>query len=309
MDRQFIKNVGFKYILNNRSLIMQIITMTKENIKLTNTQIEVFIKATSKYLDAIQNADNLIELFGSMDFVYPDQSTFSRPFYKFIHKETYDNKNWSAKGLMLVAALLFACPSWAAHPLITDDTGTQGKGKFQLGTLQYYREIERQESRDEKEGFANLIINSGNRQILTSVISGFDKYILCGTYDSENMEHMSAKYGGYIMIIKNIKSFAEKVKTAIGAQSWYVNEISYSDYKAYSVDTIISDLNGVSPDLSDELFNILYEISEKPSVYSKPTRFKDEKELRLSFTMPRDVKTRLNFDNIGLLTEVEIIKG
>ena len=70
---------------------MQIITMTKENIKLTNTQIEVFIKATSKYLDAIQNADNLIELFGSMDFVYPDQSTFSRPFYKFIHKETYDN--------------------------------------------------------------------------------------------------------------------------------------------------------------------------------------------------------------------------
>jgi len=41
-------------------------------------------------------------------------------------------KNWSAKGLMLVAALLFACPSWAAHPLITDDTGTQGKGKFQL---------------------------------------------------------------------------------------------------------------------------------------------------------------------------------
>ena len=57
---------------------------------------------------------------------------------------------------------------------------------------------------------------------------------------------MSAKYGGYIMIIKNIKSFAEKVKTAIGAQSWYVNEISYSDYKAYSVDTIISDLNGVS---------------------------------------------------------------
>jgi hypothetical protein len=277
MDRQFIKNVGFKYILNNRSLIMQIITMTKENIKLTNTQIEVFIKATSKYLDAIQNADNLIELFGSMDFVYPDQSTFSRPFYKFIHKETYDN--------------------------------FMSKGKFQLGTLQYYREIERQESRDEKEGFANLIINSGNRQILTSVISGFDKYILCGTYDSENMEHMSAKYGGYIMIIKNIKSFAEKVKTAIGAQSWYVNEISYSDYKAYSVDTIISDLNGVSPDLSDELFNILYEISEKPSVYSKPTRFKDEKELRLSFTMPRDVKTRLNFDNIGLLTEVEIIKG
>jgi hypothetical protein len=37
-----------------------------------------------------------------------------------------------AIGLVYFALLLIACPSWAAHPLITDDTGTQGKGKFQL---------------------------------------------------------------------------------------------------------------------------------------------------------------------------------
>jgi hypothetical protein len=36
------------------------------------------------------------------------------------------------KELIFVALLLIACPSWAAHPLITDDTDTQGKGKFQL---------------------------------------------------------------------------------------------------------------------------------------------------------------------------------
>lgn len=35
-------------------------------------------------------------------------------------------------GLLYFALLLIACPSWAAHPLITDDSGTQGKGKFQL---------------------------------------------------------------------------------------------------------------------------------------------------------------------------------
>ena len=39
---------------------------------------------------------------------------------------------WFTKGLALAALLFIACPSWAAHPLITDDTGTQGKGKFQL---------------------------------------------------------------------------------------------------------------------------------------------------------------------------------
>ena len=39
---------------------------------------------------------------------------------------------WFTKRLIFMALLLMACPSWAAHPLITDDTGTQGKGKFQL---------------------------------------------------------------------------------------------------------------------------------------------------------------------------------
>jgi hypothetical protein len=39
---------------------------------------------------------------------------------------------WFTKGLVFAALLIIACPSWAAHPLITDDTGTQGKGKFQL---------------------------------------------------------------------------------------------------------------------------------------------------------------------------------
>lgn len=34
--------------------------------------------------------------------------------------------------LIYILLMLIACPSWAAHPLITDDTGTQGKGKFQL---------------------------------------------------------------------------------------------------------------------------------------------------------------------------------
>ncbi len=276
MQRQFIKNVGFKYILNGRSLIVQLISMTKENSALTNLQIETFIKATSTYFDSVRNKKNLKELFGSLDFVNISSFQYSKPFYKFIHKETYEN--------------------------------FISKGKFQLGSLKYYREIERQESRDEKEGFANLIINSGNRQIFTSVISGFDKYILCGTYDIENLDYMSAKYGGYIMKINSVKSFAEKVMKAIGAESWLLNEINYTDYKAYAVDTIISDLGGVSPDLSDELFNILYNISDKPCVYAKPVRFEDEKELRLSFTMARDTKTKLNFDNLGLLADIEIIK-
>ncbi len=42
---------------------------------------------------------------------------------------------WKWKWLTGIAPcllLFMVCPSWATHPLATDDTGTQGKGKFQL---------------------------------------------------------------------------------------------------------------------------------------------------------------------------------
>ena len=35
-------------------------------------------------------------------------------------------------GVVLCAVLLLPASAWSAHPLITDDTGTQGKGKFQI---------------------------------------------------------------------------------------------------------------------------------------------------------------------------------
>jgi hypothetical protein len=34
--------------------------------------------------------------------------------------------------LCFVLFMIASKPVWAAHPLITDDTGTQGKGKFQI---------------------------------------------------------------------------------------------------------------------------------------------------------------------------------
>ncbi|MBM4128609.1 MAG: transporter [Nitrospira sp.] len=45
----------------------------------------------------------------------------------------------------MLFALCFVCSSYAAHPLVTDDTGTQGKGKFQL-------EITGEYGHDDEEG-------------------------------------------------------------------------------------------------------------------------------------------------------------
>lgn len=49
----------------------------------------------------------------------------------------------SISGLVWAVLFFIAGPSWAAHPLITDDTGTQGEGNFQLElTGQYDRDKE-----------------------------------------------------------------------------------------------------------------------------------------------------------------------
>ncbi len=52
----------------------------------------------------------------------------------------------------IIAVLLWSLPVFAAHPLMTDDTGTQGKGKFQLEyNGEYSRDVERGASIVEKE--------------------------------------------------------------------------------------------------------------------------------------------------------------
>ena len=71
---------------------------------------------------------------------------------------------WFTKGLAFVAMLLIACPSWAAHPLITDDTGTQGKGKFQL-------ELNGQYDRD-KEDVDGLSAKTTGGQVATTLSYG-----------------------------------------------------------------------------------------------------------------------------------------
>ena len=54
---------------------------------------------------------------------------------------------WFTKGLIFVAILFIAGASWAAHPLITDDAGTQGKRKFQLELNGQY-DWDREDSED-----------------------------------------------------------------------------------------------------------------------------------------------------------------
>ncbi|HAK89261.1 MAG TPA: transporter, partial [Nitrospiraceae bacterium] len=59
-------------------------------------------------------------------------------------------KDMFKRVLTIVIVLLWSGWAFAAHPLITDDTGTQGKGKFQLEVnSEFTKEKEQQYNSDE----------------------------------------------------------------------------------------------------------------------------------------------------------------
>ena len=55
---------------------------------------------------------------------------------------------------------------------------------------------------------------------------------------------MADRFGGVILKINSIGSFADKVMKAIGASDWQLREITYSDFKAYRVDQSAGDYHG-----------------------------------------------------------------
>ena len=68
------------------------------------------------------------------------------------------------KGLILSAVLLVHAIAWGAHPLITDDAGTQGKGKFQLELSGQYN--------SDKETVADVHIESTGAEVATTLSYG-----------------------------------------------------------------------------------------------------------------------------------------
>ncbi len=74
------------------------------------------------------------------------------------------------KSVVLGAAFLIPAAAWAAHPLITDDTGTQGRGKSQL-------EVNGQYDRDEEPAAGTSVRTTGgqaNATLSYGIADGID---------------------------------------------------------------------------------------------------------------------------------------
>ena len=71
---------------------------------------------------------------------------YENPVYSvnfFLNGKNKFHRSMDKKYLAIILALLWSVPAFAAHPLVTDDTGSQGQGKFQL-------ELNGESSRDEE---------------------------------------------------------------------------------------------------------------------------------------------------------------
>lgn len=273
IKRTFLRNVGFECTYNKRKLIAQGMAISKEGVHFSEKDLKNLIKHIAKYLDSIAKVDvRLKEPLGKIH----DNTIFDNDaltFQKYISEKTYEK---------YIA-----------------------KGKFQLGSLRLYREIEKKESRDEKEGFSNLLINAGSRDIFVPVISGFNYYVLCGSHAEEYSQNRANKFGKVMITVKNVRSFAESIMKSIGAIRWYIRRVDYSDFKSYRINQIIKNMPKAGFDMNEELFECLLNASTLPSIFVKPMRFSDENELRLVFEMPKDAKKQLSLHNKGLLQYID----
>jgi hypothetical protein len=82
-----------------------------------------------------------------------------------IHKGETEQMRHIIKGLFVSMLLLFHAVVWGAHPLITDDTGTQGKGKFQVEVSGQYD--------SDKETVSGVSAEATGGQIATTFSYGF----------------------------------------------------------------------------------------------------------------------------------------
>jgi hypothetical protein len=180
-------------------------------------------------------------------------------------------------------------------------------GSFQFGSIQKYRTIEQQNSKDSMEGLCNIAIKTRKRLFGMSLASGYNFGIFCGTSTLNRRDEMTERFGPRIIKIVHLREFAEEAKQLLNAQRFYFNLVVYDDLKMFRTKTLKSiRLSRDGPLIDDRVFDLLYDKSFLPSLFMKPTRFSMEEELRLVFEMPQDVPDVLRTDG-SLLEHIEIV--
>lgn len=263
-----IKDSGYQFIGDGRSLLIRGLAILGQ---VTNDDLIGFFSAVHDYIDDSENDTiyNVARIFHDHSFI-----EFKQRFcYKFVSKETYE---------------LYI-----------------SNGSFLLSSLQRYRQLEHQGSPagDRFEGSCCACYSIGSRNLTAQTLSGYDTYIFSTTESLRNREEMSERFGPVILKIE-VEPFVKILIRLLGSD-FRVGYVEYSDLKIHRSNLSESAVQGFPPYLTPRLARALRRKAWLPSVFAKPSRFSDEREVRFAFKLGKDVDYMRPVASLRLLQHVE----
>lgn len=195
------------------------------------------------------------------------------------------------------------------------------RGSFQFGSPRYYRDLEDAGRRDQREGRSVFHLSSGDNQLHMALSSGYNCAIMCGYGDHPDHDHtlMASRFGEKVIRIDSVSRFAGRVCKALGATRFHVYDIIYADLKNYAAEVEglgdflkISGRGDLTLDalhkINVRFFDTFYEYSFFPSLFTKPTSYAAERERRIVFTLPSDMKKpTIRIEDRSLLDLITVI--
>lgn len=187
------------------------------------------------------------------------------------------------------------------------------EGKFQLGSILYYREMENLKARDELEGINYFSIRLVDREFGSLLTGGLNYYVFCATNQNDGFvsDYHTDCFGKILLKIDAIP-FVNKISEIIGSNSYKIHNVNYSDakiYKAsYPIATSPEEMSNLTGRYATKLFDYLKDEIILPCLFTKSFWFKPENEIRVAFEIPYNASSiPFRFECKDLLNYIEII--
>jgi hypothetical protein len=256
--------------------------------RFTEDQLTSFATATNTYLDAVLQQEPLSPTHRAalVEADFPDLNR--EPLYKYVSDTTWNYIS---------------------------------TGSFQLGTAAYYRSTPNMNIRDQREGASFFHLMSGDNQLNISLTSGFNCAIFCGTSHMKGKDHtlMQSKFGKKRLKIEPLSEFVARICQKLNSVRACVHEVVYTDLKNYIAEHDgIERFSEIAGDgnldhkklhrLNKTFFATFYKYAFLPSLFSKPTAYKAERERRIVFEMRDDLRTpTIVFKEKSLLDFISLV--
>jgi hypothetical protein len=193
------------------------------------------------------------------------------------------------------------------------------KGYFQLPNASFYRATSNAKIKDGNEGLTFAVFVWNLRAWHMLLESGANYGLFCGTGHAAGSTpvELVERFADVSLVIPDTRAFAERVQKRVGAKSFLVRDIVYSDAQTFRQLADFSEMESaleaypfigsmpveLRPRLNRITFDLVYKFGIYPSIFSKPaTRYSIEQERRIAFEMPSDLANGvIRFRDEGLL--------